>query len=313
MRNGPFYVAEDAFWADPAARRQAVDSDGENDAPVVIYDSGVGGLSVARHFGQMCPSRDLVYLADNGWFPYGNKGEGALVRRVHHLLDSLASQVMPAAILVACNTASTAITDRLVGDGSIPVIGVLPPIAAAIAQSRTGRIALLATPGTLSRRVVGDLIATHARPGQVHCVGSLALVDLAEQKMAGVLVGPHQVSAAIDGQLPAAVRAGIDVVILGCTHFPLLKTELMHAFPNARAWVDPAREASLATLARLPIRPAASGSAGTGKGSRGRVSAGTGRRSLFLTSDHNGRRLREVFAARGFGSVSAIPWQTEAA
>jgi glutamate racemase len=310
MRNGPFYVAEDAFWADAAARRRAVDGDGNDDAPVVIYDSGVGGLSVARHFGRMCPSRDLVYLADNGWFPYGNKGEGALVRRVHHLLDSLANQVMPAAILVACNTASTAITDRLVGDGSVPVIGVLPPIAAAIAQSRTGRIALLATPGTLSRRVVGDLIAAHARPGQVRCVGSLALVDLAERKMAGVPVAPHQLFEAIEGQLPAAARAEIDVVILGCTHFPLLKSELMPVFPNARAWVDPAREASRATMARLPVPSAAGGSV---HGSRGRRVAGTGRRSLFLTSDHNGPRLREVFAARGFGSLPTIPWQTEAA
>ncbi|MDR3440148.1 glutamate racemase [Telmatospirillum sp.] len=301
MRNGPFFVEGDALWANVTLRRHATDAEGAAPQPVVIYDSGVGGLSVATHLAGMCPSRDLVYLADNGWFPYGNKGEGALARRVHHLLDSLAACVEPAAILVACNTASTAITDRLVGDGSVPIIGVVPPIASAIAASRTGRVALLATPGTLSRRLVAELIRTHAESEQVTCLGPLALVDLAERKMAGESITPRHVIDAIERLLPRSGRDEIDVVILGCTHFPLLKDELAHAFPNARHWMDPAREACRATAARLS-------SSSTGDGG-----AGDGRRTLFLTSDHNDQHLREVFATRGFGRASAVSWETEAA
>ena len=256
--------------------------------PVVVYDSGVGGLSVARHLLALCPSRDVVYLADNAWFPYGNKPEAALSARVNYLLDSLIKETSPSAIIVACNTASTAIVERLDTDIPVPVFGVLPPIKQALAVSATGRIALLATPGTVGRSAIKQIIATHAAPGQVTSLGVLPLVMLAERKMAGERIGPAQVRAVFDELMPAAERARIDVVILGCTHFPLLKDELAAAFPSAKHWIDPARETVHRVRARLgrdvPARPAEP------------------LRSLLLTSAHNLEQLQDVFAEQGFGA-----------
>ncbi len=256
--------------------------------PVVVYDSGVGGLSVARHLLGLCPSRDVVYLADNAWFPYGNKPEAALSARVNYLLDSLIKETAPSAIIVACNTASTAIVERLDTDIPVPVFGVLPPIKQALAVSATGKIALLATPGTVGRSAVKQIIRTHAAPGQVTSLGVLPLVLLAERKMAGERIGDEQICAVFDELMPARERADIDVVILGCTHFPLMKDELAAAFPSAKHWIDPALETVHRVRARLGRDVLAHPSGPL--------------RSLLLTSAHNLEQLQDVFAEQGFGA-----------
>jgi glutamate racemase len=261
--------------------------------PVIVYDSGVGGLTVARHLLALCPARDIVYLADNAWFPYGDKPEGALSARVHYLLESLINETNPSAIVVACNTASTAIVDLLDTAIPIPIFGVLPPIQAALAASATGKIALLATPGTVSRSAVKRLIEKHAARGQVTSLGVLPLVLLAERKLAGEHIRKQQICEVFDASMPAAERAGIDVVILGCTHFPLLKDELRAAFPAARHWIDPALDVVQRVRARLGrdpfVRPGVQPL-----------------RSLLLTSAHNGPQLQAVFAERGFGTGAPL-------
>ncbi|HKQ08686.1 MAG TPA: glutamate racemase [Blastocatellia bacterium] len=256
--------------------------------PLIVYDSGVGGLTVARRLMKYCPGHDLIYLADNGWFPYGNKDEGLLARRVNELLSILEDHFEPRAIVVACNTASTAIADRLNHHNPVPIYGVIPPIMRAISVSAGGRVVLLATPATLERRIVKDLIATHNQ-GQISAIGSLDLVYMAEQKMANrQLIDGKRLVGVLEVLMPASVRDEVTTVILGCTHFPLLRPELSEAFTNVRFWLDPAAE--VAAAVRRDLSPLA----------RKQRSPSY---SLLLTSRHNAVELARVFAAQGFSQV----------
>lgn len=255
---------------------------------IVVYDSGVGGLSVAKHVVQLLPDYDLIYLADNGWFPYGNKPEPVLRRRVNALLDELNHVVRPAGIMVACNTASTAIPDRLGIQSLIPLQGVLPPLREAMDLSLSGNIALFATPGTLQRETIRQALDVIAS-GKVIPFGSLDLVYAAERKLAGESIDPSALARHFDDQwLNAFQRSVIDVVILGCTHFPHLQEELAIVLPGVRHWVDPAALAALALATKIRRRaPPPS-------------RRGPSRRRLLLTSSHNSAELLEVFTLSGF-------------
>ncbi|OIQ94964.1 glutamate racemase [mine drainage metagenome] len=258
--------------------------------PIVVYDSGVGGLTVASCISRHLPTHDLVYVADNGWFPYGDKPESDLQRRVLQVIDKVTKAVHPAAIMVACNTASTAIVHRLSRPSLVPLEGVLPPIREALLLSRTGRIALLATPGTLQRAAIRGVLAEFKGRGLIASHGSLELVRAAERKLAGHAVDPQQLARYFDETwLGAAERRLIDVVILGCTHFPHLKDELRVAFPGVHHWVDPAAMAAQSLAKRVHHSPLS------------RQAQIAPHHRLLLTSSHNGAELADIFAAAGFG------------
>jgi glutamate racemase len=252
--------------------------------PIIVYDSGVGGLLVARRLMKYCPSHDLVYLADNGWFPYGNKDEKLLAGRVNEILSILGRRLRPAAIVVACNTASTAISQRLSRRGPVPIYGVIPPIGRAVRISAGGRVVLLATPGTLQRSVIRELIAKH-NPLQISAIGSLDLVYMAEQKMADHSFRKRQVVDAVEALMPDRKRSEITTVVLGCTHFHILLPELREAFSNARYWLDPSTDVASAVQRDL---------------SRHTVDERLPSYTLLLTSTGNSSELRRVFAAQGF-------------
>src|SRR5262245_61950619 len=116
---------------------------------VLVFDSGVGGLSVFDAIAGAGLAVELDYAADNAWLPYGLKSDAALKARVPWLLSALSAQWMPDAVVVACNTASTIALDEVRVALSIPVIGVVPPIKPAAATTKTGVIGLLATPATV--------------------------------------------------------------------------------------------------------------------------------------------------------------------
>jgi glutamate racemase len=255
------------------------------DAPIVIYDSGVGGLTVARQLTRLRPAENLLYVADNGWFPYGKKGELELRARMYAVLHTIMESVQPKAIVIACNTASTVADTALDDiDEDVPVFTVVPPVEEAVQATPDGVIALLATPGTVRRSLVRRLIGPYAAPGQVRLVDTMELVYLAERKLAGNTITAGHVKVALDLTMPAPERALIDGVIFGCTHFPWLADELRPSFPTARAWSDPAMDVANHVLSRTtPVeRP------------------GHGTRTLALTSEHNRHHLRRVFAQHGF-------------
>lgn len=205
---------------------------------VLVFDSGVGGLSVLDALASSGAAFELDYAADNAWLPYGLKSDADLRARVPVLLAALAEQWAPAAIVVACNTASTIALDAVRAAVSLPVIGVVPPIKPAAALSQTGCIGLLATPATVRRAYTDDLIAKFAADKKVVRFGSADLVVEAERRLRGEAPDDAAIMAAIDGLFGAPNGAEIDVVALACTHFPLLVDDLARAAPRACRWLD---------------------------------------------------------------------------
>ncbi|MFZ4068524.1 MAG: glutamate racemase [Caulobacterales bacterium] len=205
---------------------------------VLAFDSGIGGLSVVEAMVAAGLPIDIDYAADFAWLPYGGRPDADLIDRVPRLLAALAGELSADLVVIACNTASTvalaATRERL----RVPVVGVVPPIKPAAAASRTGVIGVLATPATIQRPYTHQLIADHAAGMTVIRVGSTALVAAGEAKLAGEVVDPAAVQAAIAGLFNAPGGDRLDVVALSCTHFSFLRPELEAAAPRAIGWVD---------------------------------------------------------------------------
>jgi glutamate racemase len=205
---------------------------------VLVFDSGVGGLSVLDAIVASGHALELDYAADNAWLPYGLKSDEQLRARVPALLSRLVDQWAPEAVVVACNTASTIALEPVRAALSVPVVGVVPPVKPAAALTRTGIIGLLATPATVQRAYTNDLITQFAADKRVIRFGSAALVDAAERKLRGETIDQAAITEAIEGLFGAPGGAETDVVALACTHFPLLAAELAAASPRPCVWLD---------------------------------------------------------------------------
>ena len=221
---------------------------------VLVFDSGVGGLSVFDAIAASGTAVELDYVADNAWLPYGLKSDAELRARVPALLHSMVQQWAPDLVVVACNTASTIALDAVRAALTIPVVGVVPPIKPAAALTRTGVVGILATPATVRRAYTNDLIAQFAPDKRVIRFGSAALVTAAEQKLRGEPVDSAAIAEAMDGLFGAPGGGELDVVALACTHFPLLDKELAAAAPRACVWLD-SGEAIARRVASLLIAP----------------------------------------------------------
>jgi len=221
---------------------------------VLVFDSGVGGLSVFDAITASGAEVELDYVADNAWLPYGLKSDAELRARVPALLHSMTQQWAPDLVVVACNTASTIALDAVRAALTVPVVGVVPPIKPAAALTRTGIIGILATPATVRRAYTNDLIAQFAPDKRVIRFGSAALVAAAEQKLRGEPVDNAAIAEAMDGLFGAPGGGELDVVALACTHFRLLDKELAAAEPRACVWLD-SGEAIARRVASLLIAP----------------------------------------------------------
>ncbi|MEH6346661.1 MAG: glutamate racemase [Bermanella sp.] len=191
---------------------------------ILIFDSGIGGLSIMQHIMQTLPDLSIHYVADYAAYPYGEKKEQWLINRINELMDSLNSTLKPDAIIIACNTASTLALPSLRRNLSTPIVGVIPAIKTASELSQNKKIGLLATPGTVSRTYMDKLIEEFATDCQITRVGSTNMVNLAEQKLSGS--APSLIS--LKNIIQPFIENQCDHVVLGCTHFPLLKSELAH-------------------------------------------------------------------------------------
>jgi glutamate racemase len=253
---------------------------------VLVFDSGVGGLSVFDAIAASGFALELDYAADNAWLPYGLKSDAELQARVPALLTALVAQWSPDIVVVACNTASTIALEAVRAELNVPVVGVVPPIKPAAALTKTGSIGLLATPATVQRAYTDDLIAQFAADKRVVRFGSAALVEAAEKKLRGEAIDPASVHEAIDALF---ADNAVDVVALACTHFPLLAQELAAAAPRPCTWLD-----SGAAIARrvADVTSAASGIART-------------ERAAF-TDAESARALFHAFETRAFSSFACI-------
>jgi len=258
----------------------------------LVFDSGVGGLSVVDAIVAGGGALELDYAADNAWLPYGAKPDGDLRERVPALIAALVREWAPDAVVVACNTASTVALDAVRAALAIPVVGVVPPIKPAAALTKTGVIGVLATPATVARPYTDGLIARFAADKLTVRFGSTALVAAAEAKLAGRAVDGGAIAEAIDALFGAPGGDRLDVVALACTHFPLLADELAAAAPRRVIWLDSG--AAIASRLRDVL--------GVARNDAVRL-----RRAAFTG---NGGPVWEAFEVRGFrarASVGAAP------
>ncbi|TVP58759.1 MAG: glutamate racemase [Halomonadaceae bacterium] len=201
---------------------------------ILVFDSGVGGLSIARAIWQQLPRARLLYLADNAHFPYGDQPDQAVISRCLTLVQGLLAQQPADMVVIGCNTASTLVLPALRAAVKLPVVGVVPAIKPAAALSRNHRLGLLATPATVRRPYLDQLIREFSPDCDWVRVGSSALVQLVEDSLES-----GTVNAATLARITEPLRQGeVDTVVLGCTHFPLIQAALAATMGPEVVWVD---------------------------------------------------------------------------
>lgn len=258
---------------------------------IVVFDSGLGGLTVYREIAAARPGADFVYVADDAAFPYGAMTEPALTERVVELMGKLIGRYRPDLAVIACNTASTIVLPHLRQRFSLPFVGTVPAIKPACAGSITKRISVLGTEATVQREYTRTLIRDYAADCNVTLVGSKMLATYAEAQIAGTPVSDALISTEIE---PCFRDDGArtDTVVLACTHYPLLIERFSALAPWPVAFVDPAP--AIARRVSDLLGPAASAAP------RGTM------RAVFTS----GREPRAALASFGISAVQ--PAATEA-
>lgn len=218
---------------------------------ILIFDSGVGGLSVADEIVKKRPDADLVYAADSAFLPYGLRPDAELKARLPALIAALDARYAPAVLVIACNTASTLALPEIRARVKPPVVGVVPAIKPAAARSQSRVIGFLGTPRTVERAYSDALIRDFADGCAVIRYGSAALVDLAERKLAGETLRDADIAAALAPMFAKPDADRMDVGVLACTHFPLLRAEIEAASPPGLAWIDSGEAIARRTLTLL--------------------------------------------------------------
>jgi glutamate racemase len=221
-------------------------------ARVLVVDSGIGGLSVAREIRLRAPRADIIYVADDAAFPYGERSDDDLTTHVVALVERLAGEVPPDIVVIACNTASTLVLPPLRARLTMPIVGTVPAIKPAAVQTRTGLLAVLATPGTIERDYTRALIATHAPDRHVRLVGSFQLAAMAEAHMRGEQVDVGAVRAEIEAAFFQVAGARCDTIVLGCTHYVFMLEVLKKAAVWPVEWIDSARAIARRAVSLLP-------------------------------------------------------------
>ena len=258
---------------------------------ILVFDSGMGGLTVAREIQAQAPNLHVDYAADSGFFPYGDKSDDALRERLPIVAKTLADAATPDVFVIACNTASTLALEDVRAVLDIPVVGTVPAIKPAAGLTRSGTIGLLATPGTVRRAYTARLIEDFASEVRVILHGSVELVRMAEEIASGGAVSMEAFRAAQAPLFEAEGGNQIDTIVLACTHFPLIRGELAATVPHPVTFVDSGEAIARQTLRVLPDRLQAAKSAGT----------------VWLSSDpHDQARLVEVCRRFGFMDVRRV-------
>jgi glutamate racemase len=207
---------------------------------ILIFDSGLGGLTVFREVAKARPDACYLYVADDAFFPYGARGEAELVARVVAIVGELIEAHRPDLIVIACNTASTLALPQLRARYRVPFVGTVPAIKPACAISRSKRVTVLGTEATVSREYTRTLIRDFANGSDVALVGSARLAAFAEDELNGTPVADELIAREIAPCFIDADGRRTDTVVFACTHYPLLLERLTRLAPWPVTFVDPA-------------------------------------------------------------------------
>jgi glutamate racemase len=258
---------------------------------IIVFDSGLGGLTVFREIAAARPDAAYVYVADDAAFPYGDMPEGALITRIVHVIGRGIAEHKPDLIVVACNTASTLALAELRTRFTVPFVGTVPAVKPACAQSQSKRIAVLGTQATVSREYTRALIREFAQDCAVDLVGSSRLAAFAEAELAGHPVPDAAIDVEIAGCFVDRDGRRTDTVVLACTHYPLLAERFRALAPWPVAWLDPA--AAIARRVIDLIGPAAPGKAAQGA------------RLMFTSGKTPSPALQKALAGYGLSPAAA--------
>jgi glutamate racemase len=207
---------------------------------ILVFDSGLGGLTVYRELTEALPHARYLYVADDAFFPYGGRDEEALIARLLELMGELIAEQAPDLVIIACNTASTLVLPQLRERFRVPFIGTVPAIKPACAASVSKRVSVLGTQATIAREYTRALIRDFANGADVTLVGSGALAALAEAKLRGESVEDAAIAAELAPCFIDADGRRTDTVVLACTHYPLLLDRLTALAPWPVQFIDPA-------------------------------------------------------------------------
>ena len=261
---------------------------------VLVFDSGVGGLTVAREIAQIRPDLPLVYVADDAAFPYGALDAATLGARVITVMERMIARVEPGIVVIACNTASTIVLPLLRSAFPLPFVGTVPAIKPAVLASSSRMVSVLGTPGTVARDYTHDLIRAYAGDCTVELVGSVRLAGHAEAQLQDEPVPDSALMDEIGPCFVALEGRRTDTIVLACTHFPLLKPRFDRIAPWSVAWIDPGpavarRVAALAGPVDSASPPVLGGSA-------------------YFTSGHGlTPAMRAAFLSHGFPEIVIEP------
>src|SRR6195952_3366880 len=207
---------------------------------ILVFDSGLGGLTVLREIVRQRPDAHYIYVADDAFFPYGHHGEEEIIARVVPMIGELIAEHAPALVVMACNTISTLVMSHLREAYEVPFVGTVPAIKPACANSKTKRVSVLGTKGTVKREYTKRLIEDFAQGCEVTLVGSAELASLAESALSGNDVSDADIAAELAPCFVESDAARTDTVVLACTHYPLLLDRLIKLAPWPVDWIDPA-------------------------------------------------------------------------
>jgi glutamate racemase len=260
-------------------------------ARVLVFDSGLGGLTVFAEIVKTRPDAALVYVADDAAFPYGALAEPALIARVMSLMEALVTRHAPELVVIACSTASTLVLAPLRARyPSLAFVGVAPAIKPAAAASRSRLISVLATPGTVARDYTQALVREFAGDCEVELVGSPRLASLAERFMRGQEIEDSEIAGEIAPCFVEKQGRRTDSIVLACTHYPLLLDHFIRLARWPVDYIDPAP--AIARRVDALLAPAS-----------GINAAGAGATAIFTSGAAPGAALQA--ALRKFGLLSA--------
>lgn len=210
-------------------------------AKILVFDSGLGGLSVLTELRRQIPGADIAYVADDAAFPYGNWPEADLRDHIVELVSSLIAEHRPDFVVIACNTASTLVLPILRARHKVPFVGTVPAIKPAAAATRMRLISVIATPRAIASDYTRQLVEAHAGGVDVTLVGAPKLASIVEAWLAGEVVDDEAVRGEIEPCFVERDGKRTDVVVLGCTHYPLILPVIERVAPWPVEWIDGAK------------------------------------------------------------------------
>lgn len=207
---------------------------------ILVFDSGLGGLTVLTSLREARPDAEFIYLADDALFPYGDVPAADLSVHIVALMGEAIAAHRPDLVVIACNTASTLVLPPLRAAFDVPFVGTVPAIKTGAERSKSGLFSVIATPATVGRDYTHALIAAHAAGCDVTLVGSSTLARIAEAYLKGASADDAAIAAEIAPAFMERTGRRTDAIVLACTHYPLLMDQFRRLAPWPVEWIDPA-------------------------------------------------------------------------